>query len=544
VSASKLPMLSAAWWTASVSRRVGLIMVCVLCLTSAAAVISLRGLAALNSELDHTVEYQSEAAQLVGLMLEESRRLSDSARAAVHATTPEERAEALVALESSKQALGEHVDRISAQLDDVPELQAALQDGFSSFVISAVKASRLIQSGRQEEAERELLTSFNPKLLAYVLMTVSGISQDTDRSVQAVAESGHASYSKTLAILVPILFAVASSVILGQWLLRRTVVQPVRRAARAAQMLAGGDFAVDLSTTANDECGDMLRRMAALREQLASMVEAMETTSHSVVNTSDQLAVKNQELAMRTQAQARALRSASRALEALNEMSLRSAEGAERVSLEVQAASTAAQRGHQVIGEVVSTMRETVEASRKIAATVGMIHEIAFKTNMLSLNAAVEAARAGEQGKGFAVVAAEVRTLASKSAAAAKEIEALIASSMSTVEKGSQLGVQAGAAIDDIVRQVRSAADRMVEISHASREQSVRAGEVSSAMGDIDAGTQQNADMVAQAATATETLRDDAHALTDRIEEFTHHRSGSEVQTSPDRSPTRERIAA
>lgn len=510
-----------SWWTASVNRRIGLMMLMTVVLTAAVAAISLRGLATLSLQLDNTVAYQSTATGLVGRMLDESRRLSESAHRAVSAATPEERDAALADLEASKKLLGERVEQISAQLAAAPELQNALREGFSSFVISAVKASRLLQAGRQQDAERVVLEDFDPKLLSYVLMTISGISQHTERSVENVAASGHSAYNRTIGLLLPLLIAVAAVVIVGQFLLHWTVIKPVRRVARAAEQLAAGCFDIDLATRSNDECGEMLRAMAALREQLSSMVAAMQAASQTVVTTADELANSNQELSSRTGDQARALRAAAAALESLNQMAGRSADSVRRIDGDMQSALDAAQRGNDVIAQVVSTVSETAVASRKIADTVGMIHEIAFKTNMLSLNAAIEAARAGEQGRGFAVVAAEVRMLAGKSAVAAKEIETLIAENVRMVEKGAKLGNEAGLAIEDIVRQVRAAAGGMTTISDSSDEQSRRADELTSTIGEIDANTQRNASMVSAAAAATETLRNEAHGLTAKIAEFT-----------------------
>jgi methyl-accepting chemotaxis protein len=230
-------------------------------------------------------------------------------------------------------------------------------------------------------------------------------------------------------------------------------------------------------------------------------------------------------LSSRSHEQANALRAASSALESLNEMVKRSAEHAERVTADMHSAYEAAQRGDRVIAQVITTMQATSESSRKIVNTVGMIHEIAFKTNILSLNAAIEAARAGEHGRGFAVVAAEVRTLAGKSATAAKEIEAIIADSAATVATGSKLAADAGVAIENIVKQVHAMTSRMSEINNASHEQSRRAAEVTHAIAQIDQGTQSNVDMVSQAANSTELLRGEARALTASIAEFTHEQA-------------------
>jgi methyl-accepting chemotaxis protein len=505
-----------------VSRRIGVITLLTMVLTAAVAGVSLRGLHALNSELDRTVVEQSQAAALVGAMLEESQRLSDSARLAASAPTPEARDAALAQLEASKKALGERVDEISARLSNAPELQKALQEGFSSFVISAVKASRLIKAGRTADAERELLTSFDPKLLAYVLMTVSGISEHTEHAVQAVATTGHGAYNRTLALLMPILIAAAAGMIVSHLLLRLTVIKPVQRVARAAEQLAEGKFDIDLTSTSKDECGHMLQAMASLRGQLATMIDAISSASQAVATTADHLAEDNHDLSSRTHEQARAFREASQALEALNVMAQKSAEGARQVSNDMQQAFGSAQRGNAVIVQAVATMQTTAEACRRIADTVGMIDEIAFKTNILALNAAVEAARAGEHGRSFAVVAAEVRELAGKSATAAKEIAALIGSSVDAVERGSKLVGEAGAAMETIVRQVRDAAGRMSDISTASREQSMRAGQVTNAMSEIDSGTQRNAGMVSQAAASTETLRSEARTLMSSVSEFSH----------------------
>jgi methyl-accepting chemotaxis protein len=506
-------IFSRHWWTSSVSRRIGLIIVMTVVLMLIAILFSMRGLSVLNRQLDHAVEQQSRAARLVGEMLQESQHLSDSARRAAAASTPEDRALALQELEASKKSLGERVDEISAQLNDAPELQTALREGFSSFVISAVKAGRLMQANRQQDAERELLNGFDPKLLSYVLMSVGGVTEHTERTVKSVAESGHAVYTRTLSILIPMLLAVVIAVVAGHWLLRRTVVKPVQRVAQAASLLARGQFDLDLSSDAHDECGEMLRAMTSLREQLAQMIGAIQATSASVAHTADELAGSNQDLSARTGDQAIAFRQASRALADLNSMARQSAQSAQRVSRDMQSAFGAAQEGRSVINDVASTMQATAEASRRIADTVGMIDEIAFKTNILALNAAVEAARAGEHGRSFAVVAAEVRALASKCAAAAKEITSLIAHSSETVTQGTKLVTRAGAAIENLVTQVQAAAARVDEISQASLDQSRRADEVTTAIAQIDAGTQQNAEMASDATHAMQSLLEEARAL-------------------------------
>ncbi len=425
-------LLQWSWWTGSVSRRIGVITLLTMVLIAAVAFVSLRGLHALNSELDVALEQ----------------------------------------LEASRKVLGERGAEISARLSSAP----------------------------------------------------NGISEHTEHAVQAVALAGHGTYDRTLAQLLPMLVALAAAMIVSHVLLRSTVIKPMQRVARAAEQLAQGDFDIDLTSTSADECGHMLQAMASLRSQLASMIDAISSASRLVATTADNLADDNHDFSSRTNEQARAFRQASQALEALNVMAQKSADGARQVSGDMQQAFSSAQHGNAVIVQAVATMQTTAEACRRIADTVGMIDEIAFKTNILALNAAVEAARAGEHGRSFAVVAAEVRELAGKSATAAKEIAALIDSSCDAVARGSELVGEAGVAMETIVRQVRDAAGRMSDISTASREQSVRAGQVTSAMSEINSGTKRNAGMVSQAAASTATLRGEARALMASVGELAHQR--------------------
>jgi methyl-accepting chemotaxis protein len=505
-----------SWWSKSMSRRIGIIMFTTTVLATAVAVVSLLGLGTLNAQLDRTVAEQTQAAALVGRMLEESRQLSEVVHIAARATSPEEGKRASAQLETAKKALGERVDEISARLGDAPELQKALQEGFSGFVISAVKASRMMQAGRMEDANRELLITFDPKLLSFVLMSVSGVSEHTAASVKSAADSGHATHRRTLAILIPILVITALAAAAGHWLL----IKPVLRMAHAAKQLAHGRLDVDLDSSSADEYGQMLHAMSVLRQRLASMIEAISSASQSVASTADHLTEGSQEISAHTNAQAATVREASRALAAINAMAKRSADHADRVNQDMQLTFRAAAEGSNVIEQVITTMRATSESSHKIADTVGMIDEIAFKTNILALNAAVEAARAGEHGRSFAVVAAEVRALASRSATAAKQIEALIAHSTGTVSAGSKLVAEAGIAIERIVQQVQTAASHMLNISEASQEQSRKIGEVTSSMSQIDAGTQHNASMASQAVALTETLRSEAQLLAASVGEF------------------------
>ena len=509
-----------SWWTASVSRLIGLVLLVVAISMMTAALVSLRGLRTLNAQLAVAIERQAHAAELVEQMLKSSERLSQSARVAAAATTPEERTAALAQLDATKRDLGERIDLISEQIGEAPELQRALRDGFSTFVISAIKSSRLLAAGRQQDAERELLLGFDPKLLSYVLTTVSGVSHHTDAAMQSVADGGHKAYSGTLRVLVPVLSTAIAALFTSMWMLHRTVLRPVRRVAQAAEQLASGRFDIDLSVDRHDECGEMLEAMARLRQQLATMIDAIQSAATSLVHTADHLAGNNQELSVRSEAQTQSLRQTSQAIDALNQMAQESAQQASGASRDMQNACKSAEQGNAVIETVITTMQATAQASRRMADSINTINEIAFKTNILALNAAVEAARAGEHGLSFAVVAAEVRALASKSATAAREIEGLIADSTSTVEKGTQLVGSAGVVIRNIVQQVQTATGQMSRISAAGAKQSRCANEVTTAVGEIGTLTRKTADMVSEAAQSAERLRTQAVALRASVAQF------------------------
>jgi methyl-accepting chemotaxis protein len=272
------------------------------------------------------------------------------------------------------------------------------------------------------------------------------------------------------------------------------------------------------------------------------MIGAIQAASTSLLTTADQLAGNNHELSARSQAQSQSLLQTTRAIDALSQMAQESAEQARGASRDMQDACKSAEQGNAVIDTVIATMHATAQASQRMADSIGTIREIAFKTNMLALNAAVEAARAGEHGRSFAVVAAEVRALASQSATAAREIEALIIDSRSTVEEGTRLVGSAGVVIRSIVHQVQTASGQMGRISTVGTQQSQRASEVTTAVNEMDTLTQQTADMVMEAAQSAQKLRSQAQALRASVAQFSG--TASEVPVSVPSRPMVMRAAA
>jgi methyl-accepting chemotaxis protein len=316
-----------------------------------------------------------------------------------------------------------------------------------------------------------------------------------------------------------IVCGVVLAAFIGLWVIKAISVS-LDEAVRIAKAVAGGDLSQDIAINSRDETGQLLAALKVMNDSLTHTVGQVRSSTETIGVASKEISSGNADLSSRTEAQASSLEETASSMEELTSTVKQNAENARQANQLVVSASEVAVRGGEVVGQVVDTMGSIKDSSRKIVDIIGVIDGIAFQTNILALNAAVEAARAGEQGRGFAVVASEVRSLAQRSAGAAKEIKALIGDSVEKVDAGSKLVDQAGETMQEIVSSVKHVADIMNEISAASQEQSAGIEEVNRAIAQMDEMTQQNAALVEQAAAAAESMQTQAGALSQAVSVF------------------------
>ncbi len=350
------------------------------------------------------------------------------------------------------------------------------------------------------------------------LLAESGKKIATDSAAVSASAAAQA-HRATIGSIVLMLLAGVGGIAVGVVFSRR-ITRPVDDALGLARAIAAGDLTTPVRTNGADEVAQLLAALAAMQGSLSGVVGNVRHNSESVSTAAGEISQGANDLSSRTEEQASALQQAASSMEQLGCTVRQNAENAMSANQLALGASTVARKGGAVVGEVVETMKGINESSRRIVDIIGVIDGIAFQTNILALNAAVEAARAGEQGRGFAVVASEVRSLAQRSADAAKEIKSLISASVERVEHGTALVDQAGVTMTEIVQAISRVTDIMGEISAASTEQSGGVGQIGMAISQMDQATQQNAALVEESAAAAESLRDQARQLVQVVSVF------------------------
>jgi methyl-accepting chemotaxis protein len=381
------------------------------------------------------------------------------------------------------------------------------------------KAQKAKADGNSEEATRTVNEQYSPAVNAYVAAQREMVTLEEKIRAETETEIAGAR-ATTMRISGAILVLVFAAILAGAALLIRSIRQPLDQANELASRIAQGDLSGRIDVSRGDEFGDLMKSLAAMNESLGRMVNQVRQSTDSIATASAEIASGNQDLSVRTEKTSSDLQSTASAMDELTSTVQHSADNARQASQLAASASSVAEKGGTVVRQVVTTMEEINVSSKKIADIIGVIDGIAFQTNILALNAAVEAARAGEQGRGFAVVASEVRSLAQRSAEAAKEIKALIGTSVNKVETGTRLVTDAGATMTDIVQSVRRVADVIGEITAASNEQSAGIAQVNTSINNLDQMTQQNAALVEQSAAAAQSMREQAEQLAQAVSVF------------------------
>ena len=421
--------------------------------------------------------------------------------------------------EKAEKALKAYAETVTPGLEQT--LYAAIQAAQQTYYATQTE---LLKLSRSTQSDREPVRGFYAGASSKAFNdSQAAIQKDVDfqtAGADAAYRSSQSQYASTRNLVLALL---SVSIAVGAWLawaITRSITLPVSKAVRLAERVASGDLANAMQSESGDEIGQLLRAMTTMNDSLVKVVSNVRAGSESVATASAEIAQGNHDLSARTESQASALEETAASMEELSAQVKHNADNARQANQLAVSASTVALKGGEVVGRVVDTMKEINHASRKISEIIGVIDGIAFQTNILALNAAVEAARAGDQGRGFAVVASEVRSLAGRSAEAAKEIKSLISASVEKVGQGTAQVDEAGTTMTEVVNSIRRVSDLVGEISSASTEQAAGVAQVGEAVTQMDQATQQNAALVEQMAAAASSLRSQSGELVATVAAF------------------------
>ena len=508
----------------TLAKRLGLAFAALVLLSLFSSALGLYKMAQVQAALDDVVLVNNKKLALTQTMSDAVHIVSRAIRTLVLVTEPE----ALVAQRKTINDARDRYDAAATALEAMPATAEGLAKRHA--IRTALDKARPINTqaiqagmaGDFEQASALVLRKAAPAVAEWQLALDANIAyqQANNQQSHQLAQDDYVAARNLL--LGCTLVSLAAAVVLGTLVVRSVVGQlggepaDVRRVAAA---VADGDLSVAVSVRPGDT-SSVMAAMQDMRNRLAEVVAQVRNSSESIATGSAQIATGNADLSQRTEEQASNLQQTAASMEELTSTVRNNADTAGQANQLAAGASAAAARGGAVVGQVVATMQDIAASSRRIADIIGTIDGIAFQTNILALNAAVEAARAGEQGRGFAVVATEVRSLAQRSANAAKEIKSLISSSAEKVELGARQVNDAGVSMDDIVRQVQQVSGLISEISTATAEQSRGVSQVGDAVGQLDSVTQQNAALVEESAAAADSLRQQAGRLVDVVGHF------------------------
>ena len=424
------------------------------------------------------------------------------------------------AAESTKQSseLQKRLEVLMAAPDE-RALFDKLSQARKAYLSTRDAVTQAKKAGDNDKARQTFDAEFTPAAAAFQ-DAIKNVVQDQRDKLDAAAQRVDATNHQAQWALV--VFGVCALIVggtLSVWL-QRSITRPLREAANVAEAIARFDLSSKITPQSDDETGQLLRALQSMQTSLTRLITSVQQSTDSIGTASSEIASGNMDLSSRTEQTASNLQQAAASMMQLTGTVRQTADSAATANQLATSAAAVAQRGGQVVSQVVATMDEISASSRRISDIIGTIDGIAFQTNILALNAAVEAARAGEQGRGFAVVAGEVRSLAQRSAEAAREIKGLIGASVARVESGSRLVQDAGSTMGEIVASVQRVTDIIGEITAATQEQREGIDQINVAVTHLDQMTQQNAALVEEAASAAESLKDQSVRLSGEVGVF------------------------
>jgi len=500
----------------------------VIALLMATAFVGISRIGAVNDNTDVIVNDRYVKIALAHAIQNQVELRSGALRTALIATEPDVVKQEIAKAMAAATIVGDALAKLQATIR-TPAGVTALKNAVEArkpFVDASSRLADLALAGQRDEAASFLMKTVIPAQETY-LNALQGLVDSQVKGMQGFADEAAAqARSATITMIVLATTAAVLAATLG-FALTRSITLPIAHAVKLAQTVAAGDLSARVEVTSRDETGRLLGALKAMIENLVAVVGKVRNSSDCIATGSGQIAAGNADLSQRTEEQAANLQQTAASMEQLTATVRNNSDTARQATQLAGSAAAAATQGGAVVDQVVATMGAIDASSRKIADIIGVIDGIAFQTNILALNAAVEAARAGEQGRGFAVVAGEVRSLAQRSAEAAKQIKDLISDSVDKVQAGTQQVADAGRAMGDIVVQVRRVNDLIGEISAATLEQTQGIGQVGGAISQLDQVTQQNAALVEESAAAAESLNQQAGRLVEAVGVF---RLGNEGQ--------------
>jgi len=402
---------------------------------------------------------------------------------------------------------------------DEQEVVNKIADGLAGYLETRIQLVKILKTGDKVAATDYL---FNKVIPVYGEYT-KAMNQMVELEKRSMNEDATITLNDAAAAKNAMVGMAVVAAILGVTLgilITRSITRPLQQAVTVAEAVAAGDLTTCIDVTSKDETGQLLHALKRMNENLIKIVGEVRTGSDNIASATTQIASGNLDLSSRTEQQAGALEETASSMEEMTSTVKQNADNARQANQLAASAAQVADKGGIVVAQVVDTMGAINASAKKVTDIIEVIDGIAFQTNILALNAAVEAARAGEQGRGFAVVATEVRNLAQRSAAAAKEIKALIDDSANKVETGAQLVTQAGATMTDIVASIKRVTDIVSEIADASQEQTSGIDQINQAIMQMDQVTQQNAALVEEAAAASGALQEQAGQLAQAVSVF------------------------